>query len=218
MQREQTHLGFTSRAAGPLSGRAACLATVLLLAFSNSSLGGVAQTNPSSGKAKVLLTVDEALKLAFPGCDLERTTAYLTKIEAERAVELAKAEVRRRVVYPYLATRTDEAGKTVQMGAAWFDTHRVRTHTETVMVVVNPDGTVRRVELLAFAEPEEYIPRGNWYGQFNGKRLGPGLSLKRDIHGVSGATLTARATTRAVRRTLALRQVLAERTSQTPTP
>ena len=58
------------------------------------------------------------------------------------------------------------------------------------------------------AEPEDYIPRGNWYGQFKGKKLNAGLNLRRDIKGVTGATMTARATLSAVRRSLAIHEVI----------
>jgi hypothetical protein len=153
--------------------------------------------------AKVFLTVDEALKLAFPGAQVERHTAYLKPEQVKRARDLAGVEVPSALVTSYAATRD---GKPV--GIAYFDTHLVRTLPETVMVVVDPQGKVTRVEVLSFGEPEQYLPRGAWYGQFGGKGLDPGLDLKRGIHPVAGATLTARATTAAVRRVLALHQVI----------
>jgi hypothetical protein len=86
----------------------------------------------------------------------------------------------------------------------------VRTLPETLMIVVAADGTLRRVEVLAFREPEDYLPRDTWYGQFEGAPLDRELSHKRRIRGVTGATLTARATTDAVRRVLSLDRVIAE--------
>jgi hypothetical protein len=93
-------------------------------------------------------------------------------------------------------------------GTAWFDTHRVRTLPETLMIVVDPQGRVGRIEVLSFREPQDYLPRGAWYEQFRGKALDANLQIKRDIRPVTGATLTARATTDAVRRVLALHQIL----------
>jgi Na+-translocating ferredoxin:NAD+ oxidoreductase RnfG subunit len=153
--------------------------------------------------AKVFLSVDEALKLAFPGCQVARRTAYLTGEQRKRARDVAGVEMPSALVTYYAATRD---GKPV--GTAYFDTHPVRTLPETVMVVVDPQGKVGRVEVISFEEPEQYLPRGGWYGQFGGKGLGPELDLKRGIHPVTGATLTARATTEAVRRVLALHQVI----------
>jgi FMN-binding domain len=154
--------------------------------------------------AKVFLTVDEALKLAFPGCQVERRTAYLTPGELARARQLAGVEVPGALVSYYVASRDGKPA-----GTAYIDTHRVRTLPETLMVVVDPAGRVTRIEVLSFREPEEYLPRGLWYGQFAGRELGPELDLKRGIRPVTGATLTARATTTAVRRVLALHQVIA---------
>lgn len=159
-------------------------------------------TAPAS---KVFLTVEEALELAFPGCEVERSTVYLTEAQERRVAQLAKVEYEGRVARPYLARR---AG--VLVGTAYFDTHRVRTLRETLMVVVDENERIRRIEILAFGEPEDYIPRGNWYGQFPGRALDDELMLGRGIRVVTGATLTARATTECARRTLALHRVLRE--------
>jgi Na+-translocating ferredoxin:NAD+ oxidoreductase RnfG subunit len=153
--------------------------------------------------AKVFVTVDEALKLAFPGCEVSRKTAFLTQEQLKRARELAGAEVPSALVNYYQAVKGGQPA-----GTAWFDTHRVRTLPETLLVVVDPQGRVGRIEVVSFREPEDYLPRGVWYEQFRGRPLDPDLQLKRGIHPVTGATLTARATTDAVRRVLALRQIV----------
>jgi hypothetical protein len=70
---------------------------------------------------------------------------------------------------------------------------------------------VGRVEVLAFDEPPDYLPRAEWYRQFDGRPLDAELDLRRAIRPVTGATLTARSTTDAVRRVLALHGALAER-------
>ena len=154
--------------------------------------------------ARVFLTVDEALALAFPQARIERRTVYLTDAQRARAAELAGAEVASAIVHPYVATRDGEV-----VGTAYFDTHRVRTLPETLMVVVDPRGRPARVEVLSFDEPADYLPRKPWYRQFDGGALDDDLALQRDIRPVAGATLTARATTDAVRRVLALHRVIA---------
>lgn len=151
------------------------------------------------------LSVDEALALAFPGCEVARGTVYLTAEQRKRAEELAGEELPTAVVHPYVATRGDEA-----CGTGYFDTHRVRTLAETLLVAIGPSGEILRVEVLAFAEPPEYLPRAEWYGQFAGRGLDAELALRRGIRPVAGATLTARATAAAARRALALDRVLAE--------
>jgi hypothetical protein len=62
--------------------------------------------------------------------------------------------------------------------------------------------------MLAFYEPEEYLPAERWLRQFDQKALSPDLQLRRDIHGIAGATLTSHAVTSGVRKVLAFFRVL----------
>lgn len=153
--------------------------------------------------AKVFLSTEEALRLAFPGCAVERKTAFLTAEQVKEAHELSGAEIPSSLVVFYEATCGGAAA-----GTAYFDAHTVRTLPETLLVVVDPQARVARVEVLSFEEPEDYLPRGPWYAQFVGRRLDGELDLDRAIHRVSGASLTARSTTQAVRRVLALHRML----------
>ncbi len=200
----------------PLSTALALVATLFLAPAALALGGGSLDPNLESAllgavpKAlspvgKVFMNRDEALALAFPGCKVERKTAYLDPQHVERVKELAKLEYDSTVAYTYHATKE---GKWV--GTAYFDTHRVRSMRETMMIVVQPDASVGRIEVLSFGEPVEYIPRERWYGQFTGHKLDGDLFLGRDIRGVTGATLTAVATTNCSRRVLALHQVLGE--------
>lgn len=167
-------------------------------------LGAVTLGSGPAAHAKVFLTVGEALRLAFAGCETARRTAYLTSEQVRRARDLSGEEVPSALVTYYTATKAGQPA-----GTAYFDTHRVRTQPETLMIVVDPAGRVARVEVISFREPEEYLPRGAWYGQFHGRKLDRDLQVKRSLRPVTGATLTVRATTSAVRRVLALHQVLA---------
>ena len=161
---------------------------------------------PQAGPGKVYLTPDEALALAFPECTIERRTEYLDKAEAKRVEALAHGALEGRVVRPYVATKD---GKLV--GTAYFDAHRVRTKNEVLMLVVASDERLKRIEVLSFAEPAEYLPKPAFYAQFAGKRLSDELAVGRDVRGVAGATLSANAASGAVRRALAVQRVLAER-------
>jgi hypothetical protein len=154
--------------------------------------------------AKVFVSPEEALRLAFPGAAVERRTAFLTEAQQKEAKKLSGDSEEPSALATYYEARTD--GRVV--GTAYFDTHVVRTMPETIMVVVDPAGAISRIEVLSFSEPEEYLPRPQWYAQFTGKPLNDELSMKRAIHPVTGATLTARATTDAARRVLALHRVL----------
>jgi hypothetical protein len=171
----------------------------------------VALSRAATGGAKVLLSADEALALAFPGCAIERGTTYLTAAEVARASELAGTEVPSAVVHPYRA----RAGERI-CGTAWFDSHRVRTLAETVMVAIDGEGRIARVEVLSFDEPLDYQPRAAWYERFAGRPLDAELEPGRGLPPVTGATLTVRATTDAARRALALERVIGERATARP--
>ena len=152
----------------------------------------------------VFLTLDEALALAFPDCRIERRTVFLTEAQSREVQRLAGERLPSAMLSVYEATLDGE-----HVGTAYLDSHRVRTLPETIMVVVDPAGAVQRIEVLSFDEPPDYLPGKGWYKQYAGKQLDKDLGLGRAIRGVTGATLTARATTGAVRRVLALHRVLA---------
>ena len=156
-------------------------------------------------QAATSITLDEALALAFPDCDVERQTVYLTDDQRQRAAEVAVVDSVGGLIHTYRATKD-----ATLVGTAYLDTHTVRTLPETLLVVVDSAGAVSRVEVLSFREPPDYFPRAGWYDQFKGKKLDQNLAPNRGIHGITGATLTARATTTAVRRVLAIDQILRE--------
>jgi electron transport complex protein RnfG len=158
----------------------------------------------STAGATVLITVEEALELAFPGAITERQTLFLSDDQRDNAEKESGSEVSSALATRYVAMGENGA----VLGWAYLDTHRVRTLPETLMVVLGSDGAVRRVEVVTFREPREYMPREGWYGQYEGQQLDDDLALKRDIRPVTGATLTARATTEAVRRVLAIHAVV----------
>lgn len=157
---------------------------------------------------RVLLSVDEALRLAFPKADVERESIFLTGEELATASDAAGESITRSLLVRYVARRDGAL-----VGTAYLDHHRVRTLDEALLVVVTPDATIARIEVLSFDEPPDYLPRRGWYEQFPGRALDDDLRLDRGIRAVTGATLTATATTAAARRILALHRVLEPRTA-----
>ena len=166
---------------------------------------GVLLLGAAAAESKVFLSQQEALRLAFPaGAAVERRTIFLTAAQQKAIQKETGAESPPPALLTcYAGTRDGR-----ELGTAYFDTHVVRTQAETLMILVLPGGTIGRVEVLSFSEPEEYLPRERWYAQFSGRALDGELAMRRGIHAVSGATLTARATTDAARRVLAIHRVL----------
>jgi hypothetical protein len=152
------------------------------------------------------LTQEEALRVAFPDADrVERRTAYLDDTQLQRAAALAGREVEMEsgVVTYYVAI---EGG--APMGVAYFDAHRVRTLPEVLMIVVDVENRIRRLDILRFAEPPEYRAPLGWLARFLGRELDDDLSPRRGIAAITGATLTTRAVTGSARRILALHNVI----------
>ena len=148
--------------------------------------------------ARVLMSQKDALSLAFPDGAPERRTAFLTDAQAKAVEAAARSKLESKVWTYYVAGST----------TAYFESHLVRTMNETVMVVVDGNGAVRFVEILSFIEPDEYLASKRWLGQFPGRKLDDDLALRRGLRNISGASLTAEAVTRSVRRALAVHQVL----------
>jgi hypothetical protein len=166
-------------------------------------------------QAKVLLTPEEALRSVYPGCTARAETHYLSADEVKEASSRAGSVIASAVVIRYvIGCPAAAGGGTSASGArpggyAYTDTHRVRTHPETLLVALDGEGRILRIEVLSFDEPSEYLPKPQWYRTFDHQKLDSNLALKRAIPLVTGASLTSRATTEAARRALALHEVLA---------
>jgi hypothetical protein len=157
-----------------------------------------------AAQAKVFHTRAEALELAFPDADrIGDETVLLGDEQASEIERLARSQLESRLVRIYTGYRGPEL-----LGYAFIDVHNVRTLPEAFLVVLTPEGDVSALRLLAFHEPLEYMPSARWYQQFEQKNLAAPLRLGGDVHGIVGATLSARATTEGVRRALALYQVV----------
>jgi electron transport complex protein RnfG len=146
---------------------------------------------------------EEVLQRVYPSATVQAERRFLTEDQMKRAAAVSGGEIPTALIARYIAT---SAGKVV--GRAYVDTHVVRTKNESLLICLDETGKVKRVEVTAFLEPPEYQANSAWYGQFRDRTLTPDLNLNRAIRPIAGATLTATATTQAVRRVLAIDQVL----------
>lgn len=149
-------------------------------------------------------TADEAVRQLFDDASsFERETRVLTQTQKKASAEEASQKDFSALVTRYVAS--SESG--IQ-GYAYLDKHMVRTLPQTIMVAINAEGELVGIRVLAFREPEEYIARDGWLGQFSGKTVDDEIRMKRNIDGITGATLTSRAVTQCARRTLAIHKIL----------
>ena len=150
-------------------------------------------------QARVLMTQQQALASAFPaGTQVKRETFFLTPAQLDAARKESGVDFNDQLIVRYATAA----------GYAYFDSHRVRTLPETVMVVVTPEGKVSKVEILSFDEPTDYYPKRRWLDQLLGRKLDADLALNGAVRPISGASLTGRAIVNATRKVLALHHVL----------
>jgi hypothetical protein len=165
-------------------------------------LGLLAAAAPASGE--VFLSQREALALAFPGADrIEKRSVVLDDAQAGTVEKLSGAKLESRLVTLHEGFRGEQ-----RLGYALIDIHTVRTLPEAFLVVLSPEGVVKSLRMLAFYEPSEYKPGERFLAQFDARALGPELRLGGAIHGIAGSSLSSRAVTMGVRRSLALYEVL----------
>ncbi len=73
----------------------------------------------------------------------------------------------------------------------------------TVAIGINPNGTVKQIEIMDYRESYGYEVRdAAWRAQFVGKSANSALQLGADIKNISGATLSSKHITDGVKRVL----------------
>jgi hypothetical protein len=157
----------------------------------------------SSGFGQVFKNQTQVLKEAFPkNSSVERKVVFLTEEQITKIEKLAKAKLESKLITYYVGSLEDST-----IGYAFFESNVVRTKPETFVVTLNPEGSIKFVEILAFYEPLDYLPTPRWLKLFNGRFLTDNLWPKRDIHNISGATLSVQAITLGTRKILAIYKV-----------
>lgn len=158
---------------------------------------------PSPSISKVFMKRDEALKAAFPQAEkIEKIEIFLSDEQASEIESISRSRLNSKLFIVYKGMKGDKI-----LGYAIIDTHTLRTKTETVMFVVNPDGTLGHAEILAFFEPPEYMPGDNWIELFYGKSAKDSIRLGKDIPNITGATITSNSLAQTMRQMLAVVQV-----------
>lgn len=147
--------------------------------------------------AKVLMPIDDALKMYFSKCEIFEEIIYLKDEEINKVLKETEIKLDSKILNRRIAICEK------QFSYIYFDTGIIRTKPQTLMVIVKNNELVA-VELLAYYEPENYIPGKMWYETFKKNKL----ETIKDIPHVAGATLTHRATSLMVKKILALHSVV----------
>ncbi|MBN4047976.1 FMN-binding protein [bacterium AH-315-O15] len=149
------------------------------------------------------LSREEALAAVYGGAQIRAEQLFLTPAQLKQVATRAGIDPASALVARYLATRSGEI-----VGRAYVDTHTVRTKRESLLISLDVQGRVMRIDVSAFLEPPEFRAPEPWLEQYRGRALDDNLDIDRAIRPITGATLTARAANDAIRRVLAIDEIL----------
>lgn len=151
------------------------------------------------------LTVEQAQQLMFPDATAFRAqNVALTLAQMQQVEKLAGLPARSvnwRVAGAYKGD--------VLLGFVVLDDVIGKFELISYAVGLNPDATVRQIEILTYRESHGgEIRNPAWRRQFVGKQARAGLAIGEGIANISGATLSSTHVTDGVRRIAAIGQVV----------
>ena len=149
------------------------------------------------------LNLDEALDKVFAKADTLWAETWDPPPADRQAMEFALGW--HLPTQPFVFHRARRGNK--DLGYAMVDEQRGRFKPITFMVMVKPDGTVGRVEVLVYRESRgDGVRRQRFLKQFRGKDSKDPVRINRDITVLSEATLSSRALTAGVKKAIFLVQ------------
>lgn len=158
-----------------------------------------------SAFATQYLTVEQAQRVMFPDAtafkeaDIKLSTEQMRQVE--KLAGLPARSVNWRV---FTANQADKL-----LGYVVLDDVIGKFELISYAVAVNPDATIRQVEILAYRESHGFeIRNPAWRKQFAGKTVHSGLAVGDGIANISGATLSCTHVTDGVRRIAAIAEVM----------
>lgn len=160
-------------------------------------LGSVA---PVVAHATVFMSVQQAQQAMFSAATMQKVAVQLSD---DQVKQLKKA------TGIYHAFKGDQVYQVA--GGGWFVVDQVLGKHEmiTYAIGLNPDGSVKQVEVLEYRETYGGdVRNASWLGQFKGKTATDTLKLNKDIKNISGATLSSRHLTDGIKRVLLIRQMV----------
>ena len=150
------------------------------------------------------VNVEQIIKETLPAATkIEADKIILTHAQAQKVMQKAKMKLSSRL---YRIFRVDDAQKHLADGVVI--TRKVRSKKASVLYLFDTKGMLLFAEVLAFAEPPEFLPSKVWMKQFRNITSERPLQMGEDIPTISGATLSARNVTDGARLARALIEVV----------
>lgn len=153
---------------------------------------------------QVFKSQEAALQEVFADADtVLRETLFLEDAQVSAIQEKSKTALNSAIIIYYLGLKNGRPLRYV-----FFEDPVVRSKKAVVMAAVSPAGNVERLEVLAFYEPQDYLPIPRWFALFKDRYLNDQLLPGKGIPAVTGATLSVRAFTGMARRALAIQELI----------
>ena len=166
--------------------------------------GGVALLSAGSAFATQYLSIEEAQRVMFPDATLFKPVPVSLSTEQMRQVETLANLPARSVQWRVTAAWHGEN----LLGYLVQDDVIGKYELISYAVALQPDATVKQIEILAYRESHGFeIRNAAWRKQFVGKSVRTGLAVGEGIANISGATLSTNHVTDGVRRIAAVIQV-----------
>ena len=157
-----------------------------------------------SAVAKTNVTVDSVIKSSFSNVStIEPKQLILTKKQFSKVQKRAKAAVTTKIYRYY-----DIKSGSKSLGYAVLISRKVRTKKATVLYAFDHLGKLKFTEIMAFAEPPEFIPGKTWMGQLQNQKSSAKLTVGKDIPTISGSTLSANSITAGARIARAIYEIV----------
>ncbi|PHS38151.1 MAG: hypothetical protein COB07_08965 [Sulfurovum sp.] len=157
-----------------------------------------------SAVAKSNVTVDSVIKSSFTNVSkIEAKQLILTKKQFAQIQKRAKAAVTTKI-YRYYTIKSGSKN----LGYGVLISKKVRTKKATVLYVFDHSGKLKFTEIMAFAEPPEFIPGKTWMGQLQNQKSTAKLTVGKDIPTISGSTLSANTLTTGARVARAIYEIV----------
>lgn len=137
--------------------------------------------------AFILITPQEAMKHHFgENVTIEKKNILLSKKEALQVQAESGTKLKSKIFRIFKATANN-----VTLGYGVLVSRKVRSKNIVVMNFIS-QSTLKSIEVIAFNEPQEYLPSSVWNKQFDNTHLTEQHKLSKNIAPITGATLSAR--------------------------
>ena len=154
--------------------------------------------------ASEITPIDEALKNNFPQATaFKKEILYIKKDLA--AIIQTKLKLNEYEMSKLITRYTIKKNEAI-IAYAYLDTHQVRTLSETILVSIDLNNNIQKIDILAFNEPDEYKANERWLKQFQNKNIKHSFKMNDEIRGITGASLTADAIALATNKILYIHQ------------